>query len=1057
VKTGGAPPAPDRVKVAILGGGCGGLTAAWGLTATPALRERFDVTVYELGWQLGGKGASGRAPHRAGAGALGQRIEEHGLHIWFGFYQHAFRLLRGAYEESGLAAGEDWWSTAFDRCDSVCLYDERRDGTWARQTIRLPRRGGQDGGPPDGDRRPPLGRVLSRTIRLLANGAASELGGGSPRRGARVGESDSPLVAAEATLQDIAAEIDRADCPFTLGEDGVEAPVTRGGDRIAGRPWHRLAREAVDPMLERLAGQVRELRAQLGAQEVSDRVRLWREILELISASLAGVVRDDVLSRGLGVLDDEDLREWLGRHGASEETLARSPVLRGLYDLTFAYRDGNKDTPSLAAGKGLQSLLMMINYEGSFMWRMRAGMGDVVFSPLYLALRQRGVRFEFFSRVTDLRLMPGRPVVDRIGLVREASVRGGAERYEPIQRIGTWWCWPAAPDERQLDSLGAAPAELRRGVEFDEVVLAIPVGALGPICGELADADPRFAHMLRSAGTVRTKALQVWLTRSIAELRDHDGDGPLDPPATAYAAPFDTYCDMSHLLAVEAYDGADGPRGVAYFCSVLPEAGTSGEAEDAVRAGAMRQLEREAAAIWPRAFQGGAFDWDLVFDPLGRVGPERLKAQYLRANVAGTDRYVTTPAGSVQSRLDPEASGFDNVVLAGDWTHNGIDGGCVEAAVVSGERAAAALIARADLRRSSPGRMPRYVEYGALATAPGPLLCERARLYCFFVACDRARVQQLCDAVLKGPTGGALRYRVPRLAPIVLSFGTIAGLRSLHADHAGHGTADEPEAAIWVPVIAQRWADGTYVDEHVAIFMPYIWVDDPIAFASGREVYGFAKTQGWMPRLGDPRGGPATGRSERAGPDPPRELGLDVYGVREYGVGSEAGRRRLLTISARSPRRGEGTPVSTDTGDGGDLASLIAHCISDLDPAWDGEAPVLRSARPLRRGFAGVSGRARVITGLLSEQAVRLVFLKQIRDAVHGERAALQQIVESRATVTPGSMRWRSLRGAYDLEVNPLASQPLQDDLGLLPAQTITRAFVAEFGFRMEPGTIRWP
>src|SRR5207302_1651741 len=83
--------------------------------------------------------------------------------------------------------------------------------------------------------------------------------------------------------------------------------------------------------------------------------------------------RDDVLWRGFDALDEEDLREWLGRNGASDETLTRSPVLRGLYDLTFSYRNGDKRQPSLAAGKGLQSLLMMVNYEGSFMWRMRAG------------------------------------------------------------------------------------------------------------------------------------------------------------------------------------------------------------------------------------------------------------------------------------------------------------------------------------------------------------------------------------------------------------------------------------------------------------------------------------------------------------------------------------------------------------------------------------------------------------------------------------------------------------------------------------------------------------
>ena len=107
----------------------------------------------------------------------------------------------------------------------------------------------------------------------------------------------------------------------------------------------------------------------LRERQDSDRVRLWRGALELVAASLAGIIRDEVLWRGFAMLDEEDLREWLARHGASERTLARSPVLRGLYDLTFAYREGDKQRPSLAAGKALQSLLMMINYEGSFMWR----------------------------------------------------------------------------------------------------------------------------------------------------------------------------------------------------------------------------------------------------------------------------------------------------------------------------------------------------------------------------------------------------------------------------------------------------------------------------------------------------------------------------------------------------------------------------------------------------------------------------------------------------------------------------------------------------------------
>jgi hypothetical protein len=379
--------------------------------------------------------------------------------------------------------------------------------------------------------------------------------------------------------------------------------------------------------------------------------------------------------------------------------------------------------------------------------------------------------------------------------------------------------------------------------------------------------------------------------------------------------------------------------------------------------------------------------------------------------------------------------------------------------VISGERAAEATIARQARAAPQPPRLSTYVDYGALATAPGPLLCERSRLYCFFVQADRERVQRLCDRVFKEPTGGALRYRVPRLLPVILTFGTIAGLRSLHPAHAGRASASEPEAAIWVPTIAQRFRSGRYVDEHLAVFMPYIWVDDPIAFASGREVYGFAKTQGWMRRLGDPR---ATDRGpEDRAPEPPEELALDVYGVEEYGNGSELTRRRLLTIHRRGgARRGpSGTSPAGVAAEGADLGSLVGHFLSELDPSVDDDVDLVarRGLERRRPRVERLRSRATVLSELIREQAVRHVFLKQFRDAHHGELAVLQQVVEAHSSVTSGSLRWRRLKGPYELSVTPLASHPLEDELGLAPRQTITRAFAAEFGFRMETGVVRWP
>ena len=75
----------------MLGGGVGAITAAFELTA-PHLGGRYEVTVYQPGWRLGGKCASGR-------GGPDKRIEEHGLHVWFGFYANAFNMIQRCYDE----------------------------------------------------------------------------------------------------------------------------------------------------------------------------------------------------------------------------------------------------------------------------------------------------------------------------------------------------------------------------------------------------------------------------------------------------------------------------------------------------------------------------------------------------------------------------------------------------------------------------------------------------------------------------------------------------------------------------------------------------------------------------------------------------------------------------------------------------------------------------------------------------------------------------------------------------------------------------------------------
>ena len=139
--------------------------------------------------------------------------------------------------------------------------------------------------------------------------------------------------------------------------------------------------------------------------------------------------------RGFDAIDDYECREWLKMNGASERALA-SPFLRGLFDLSMGYVQGDPDRPCLSAGQGLRGTVRtFFGYRGAFMWRMRAGMGDVVFAPLYEALRRRGVRFEFFHRLTNTGLSAaGDPDGDHIrSLTFDVQART-AGRRPPMPR-----------------------------------------------------------------------------------------------------------------------------------------------------------------------------------------------------------------------------------------------------------------------------------------------------------------------------------------------------------------------------------------------------------------------------------------------------------------------------------------------------------------------------------------------------------------------------------------------------------------------------------------------
>ena len=425
--------------------------------------------------------------------------------------------------------------------------------------------------------------------------------------------------------------------------------------------------------------------------------------------------------KGFARIDDLEFRDWLATHGAHADTTWSAPV-RSLYTLGFAFAGGRADAAhaSAAAGVALRVLLdIAFQCKGATLWQMQAGMGDTVFTPFYEVLRDRGVRFEFFHRVTGLELTRTETFIERIRLSRQVRLRSAP--YQPLVPVGGLPCWPSEPrwdqiengeaiarDLREsglsLDSAwcrlpGEEPVTLELGRDFDLVVLAIPVGALATLTPQLRDASESWAVMTEKVSTVATQAFQLWSAVSLDRL------GWLSGPTvqTTYAEPFDTWAVMSRLLPREQWPPPNVPESLHYFCGALADDVFPPPLDDPtfpvrqasrVRDGAVAWLDTEAGHLWPRAVDkgpAGGFDWSLLADPSAGRGVARFGSQYWRANVDPSERYVLSVPGSTRFRLPPGESGFANLYLAGDWTATRLSAGCIESAVESGRCAARAI------------------------------------------------------------------------------------------------------------------------------------------------------------------------------------------------------------------------------------------------------------------------------------------------------------------------------------------------------------------------------
>ena len=686
------------MKVAIIGGGCGSVAAAFELSR-PRHQNKYHVTLYQMGWRLGGKGASGRGPS--------DRIEEHGLHIWLGFYDNAFGLLRECYKELDRDKRR-WrfadWRDAFMPDSHVGVANCSAQGDWGSWTAHIPSSAGLPGDPIDPNVHFTIGNYLSHAMTLLR-----VLLFGVETHALYQCDDDGIYY----TINSLAR------VGVLSGAAGLIEAISLVETALQHVPKFTSAN--VVRLVEMIVGGVRERLEHFVEDDPEARFK-W-EIIDIVVATLVGFARFGLFTdpRGFDAIDDYDCREWLRINGASERAL-NSGYLLALHDFVFAFEDGNPVRPRISAGLAMRAIMrFFFSYRGALFWKMRAGMGDVVFTPFYEALVDRGVDFQFFHRLTNVKLAnPSEgSYIAALEFDIQAKIRDG-KPYDPLVEINSVKCWPSKPNYVQLEDAerlekdgvdfechwhreASSTKTLHVTHDFDLVILGVSIGEIPYVCKEILARDARWRAMVANIKTVATQAFQIWLKKDLQQL------GWKAQPVTfsGYERPFETWADMAQVVPAEVW--RDPPGTVIYFCGLLPDINVGRDFEDPdypglrhdeVGQSAIRYLNKQIGTFWPKATNLAGFRWEILTDyredgsldsATALRGEARFASQFWKANINPTDRYVLSLPGTSKFRISPLDMTYDNLTVAGDWTNCGFNLGCVEAAVMSGRLAAHAI------------------------------------------------------------------------------------------------------------------------------------------------------------------------------------------------------------------------------------------------------------------------------------------------------------------------------------------------------------------------------
>ncbi len=333
----------------------------------------------------------------------------------------------------------------------------------------------------------------------------------------------------------------------------------------------------------------------------------------------------------------------------------------------------------------------------------------------------------------------------------------------------------------------------------------------------------------------------------------------------------------------------------------------------------------------------------------------------------------------------------------------------------------------ADEENDEMPTFPPYIERGGQQVFRQPLLLQDVFMRAFVLDADREALQALCDRYLNAVTPPKDVRFIPLVDKAMLVFAEIAQATSLDRRDGHFGWLPEIDVAFWVPVAMLERRDGDYEVADIAWFLPYVFVDNAWAMATGREIYGFQKE---LARFQIPDG---TSPSETFAV---KSLVLDPYHP-----DTQAREETLFEVR----REGGSEPGEERIFD--DLADAAAEWLGAVFGASDVVSLLWRE---------GVATRTLSVNLLshLRHGQVPMVFLKQFRDCSDPQRACYRRLIRANADLDEASFAGAGpMWGDYTLSLNDYASHPIARELGLkVGPNHIDTAFWARYGFTMHAG-----